>query len=288
MALADPSPPPIPLSQLIYLQKHPKGYIHSVYASTEALLYTNQLDKLILSIDLQASSMSFVTKAAVLKDLGLSEDQFLDVGLISGCDLTPSMPPLVPGGWRAVVDIISKTKSGVNAISLFPNDHGMKELFYPELFIRARCAIKFALVLTSEEGKCTPLPLALAGTVHPIVTAGDVPLDLHDIFSHRLPDEVYFHICRGLISPQLIGWLSSGIIVEQPPLDNGESTEYKRFIKEVITEGATAPRCTALGLVSSSLNKFWPKVPIVGAACCPPPPLPVGPAFAETFLHDAH
>lgn len=201
-------------------------------------------------------------------DLGVTEDQFLDIGLLAGSDFTPTFHPLAPGGWKAVVDAVKNYKTGIGAVLAFPSDGPSKEVYYTELFMRTRCAIKFSLVLTAEEGKCVPLPLALtsgagASPSQPVVTAADVPSDLHDIFSHRLPDEVYFHICRGLISPQLVGWLSSGMIIEQPPLDNGESTEYRRFIKEVITEGSTAPRCTALGLISSSLNKYWPKTNVV-------------------------
>jgi hypothetical protein len=211
--------------------------------------------------------MSFVTKASLLKDLALTQDQFLDAGLLAGCDLLPSLPPLTPGGWRASVDNVRRYLTGFSAIAAFSNDPLVKELQYADLFMRARCAIKYSLVLTAEEGRCTPLPLALSSSTPahiPAITSADVPSDIHEIFSHRLPDEVYFHICKGLISPQLIGWLSSGIIVEQPPLDNGESTEYKRYIKEVITEGPTAPRCTALGLISSVLApSFWPKKTIV-------------------------
>jgi hypothetical protein len=49
-------------------------------------------------------------------------------------------------------------------------------------------------------------------------------------------------------------WLTSGQIVEGPPLDNGETTEYKRFVKEVVTDGQTGPRATALALVSCRLS----------------------------------
>lgn len=264
----------------MYLQKHSKGYIHSIYGSHESLLYTNSnIDRLILTLDLTASTLTFVNKAQVLKDLGnLSEDQFLDIALLSGSELTPSFPPFVLGGWRAVFDAVKGFKSGVAAITPFLNDPAVRELGYPDLFVRARCAIKFSFVLTAEEGRCTPLPLSLSPSNpahhhHPhaphsqhqsIVTAGEIPNDLHDIFSHRLPDEVYFQISRGLVSPQLIGWLTSGMIVEQPPLDNGESTEFRRFIQEVITEGNTSPRCTALALVSSVLSQsFWGKKQVV-------------------------
>jgi hypothetical protein len=42
------------------------------------------------------------------------------------------------------------------------------------------------------------------------MTAADIPQDLHDVFTHRLPDEVYFYLSRGLLSPHALIWLTSG------------------------------------------------------------------------------
>lgn len=157
---------------------------------------------------------------------------------------------------------IKQAKSGTEVVRSDKHDPQLKELAYPDLFIRARSAVRYALVLTAEEGRTTPLPLALAHENS--MTAADVPQDVHELFSHRLPDEVYFHICRGLVSPQLVGWLTSGILVESPPLDNGDSNEYRRFVQEVVTEGHTSPRCTALALISSVLiPTHWPKKKVV-------------------------
>ena len=100
-----------------------------------------------------------------------------------------------------------------------------------------------------------PLPLAIPGDM----STADVPRDLDEVFTHRLPDEVYFYLSRGLIGPQALIWLTSGQIIENPPLDNGDTTEYKRFIREVLTEGSPGPRTTALALVSHVLNEFWQK-----------------------------
>jgi hypothetical protein len=60
-------------------------------------------------------------------------------------------------------------------------------------------------------------------------------------------------------------WLASGQIIEHPPLDNGETNEYRRFVKEVITEGQTGPRATALALVSSVAHQFWANRKVAGA-----------------------
>lgn len=260
-----PAGPALPPLQLIYLLKHPKSYIHSIFGSHEPLLFVNGLEKLILSVDLTASAITFVSKPQMLASLGhLSEDQFLDAGLLAGSELAPAFPPLAaaPAGLRAVADAVKQLKSGSDVVRAYLHDAQLKELGYPDLFVRARSAVRYALVLTAEEGRATPLPLALAHENS--LTAADVPQDLHELFSHRLPDEVYFHVCRGLVSPQLVGWLTTGLLVEHPPLDNGESTEYRRFVQEVVTEGHTSPRCTALALISSVLiPTHWPKKKVV-------------------------
>jgi hypothetical protein len=92
--------------QLIYLQRHPKQYIHAIYGPPDTLLYPG-VDKLVVSFDLSPSSSSspstalpsssansnnsnaapsftFLSKRGILGELGLSEDQFLDVAILVG------------------------------------------------------------------------------------------------------------------------------------------------------------------------------------------------------------
>jgi len=156
--------------------------------------------------------------------------------------------------------MVKHYKSGHNAVLSFSEHPAVKQVNYIEQFARARALVKYSLILSSD-GLVTALPLAvppLAPSHHGhTLTAADIPADLHDVFTNRLPDEIYFYLSRGLIGPQALVWLTSGQIIEPPPLDNGETNEYKRFVKEVITEGATGPRATALALVSRVVNKFW-------------------------------
>lgn len=148
---------------------------------------------------------------------------------------------------------------------------------YLELFARARSVVRFGLVMGSE-GTVGPLPLALGAVgvsvggghaghpqghqgqhPHPTqpITPSDIPQDLHEIFTHRLSEEVYFYLSRGLLSPHSLLWLTTGVITEYPPLDNGETTEYKRFVKEVVTEGQTGPRATSLAVLCAGLGGWW-------------------------------
>ena len=119
--------------------------------------------------------------------------------------------------------------------------------------------IKFLLIL-SANGGVQPLLLALNATLpqgshH--TTAADVLCDLEEIFTSRLPDEVYYYLSCRLFGPQALIWLTSGQIVENSPLDNGETAEYKRFVKAILIEGTSGPCATALALVSNVLHSSW-------------------------------
>jgi hypothetical protein len=223
------------------------------------------VDKLITSVDLSSSSpgFTFISKKSIIQDLGVSEDQFLDIGILVGFDHAQPFPPTMHDqGLRAMVDMVKYYKSGHQVVNAY-QDQQIKAMQYTDLYARTRAMVKYSLIL-SAEGTAQPLPLAAppsmsggaqVGIHHP--TAADIPSDLHEIFTHRLPDEVYFYVSRGLLAPMPLVWLASGQLLEPPPLDNGETTEYRRFVKEVITEGHTGPRATALALISSALHNFW-------------------------------
>ena len=115
---------------------------------------------------------------------------------------------------KAAVDLVKFYKNGKEAVNTFAEQPVVKAMQYPEHFARTRAMVKFSLILSSE-GTVVPLPVAAPNAPphghgnhrdhHP--TAGDIPSDLHEIFSFRLPDEVYFYLSRGLIGPQALVWL---------------------------------------------------------------------------------
>ncbi|TFK20242.1 XPG I-region protein [Coprinopsis marcescibilis] len=252
-------------AQLIYLQRHSKAYIHAIYGPTDTLLYPG-VDKVITHIDLTSANPTFnyVSKRNVLQELAVNEDQFLDICILVGFDHSPSFPPTIhEQALKATVDMVKYYKTGYAAVSAFAEHPAVKSIQYLDHFARTRSMIKFSVILSSE-GSVMPLPLAIPSPAghghsnhHHHPTAADIPVDLHEIFTHRLPDEIFFYLSRGLLGPQALIWLTSGQIVENPPLDNGETTEYKRFVKEVITDGQTGPRATALALISGVSHSFW-------------------------------
>ncbi|ODO07828.1 hypothetical protein I350_03407 [Cryptococcus amylolentus CBS 6273] len=237
-------------AQLAYLLQHPKGYIHAIYSSSECLMWP--VERVITSSD-WSTTFQFADKVRILNDINLSSEQFLDMGLLCGSTLLRTMPlPTPEFSLKMISDFVRHHKSGLAVCQNLPHIP-YKTQSYTESFWKARLAIKFSLVLTTE-GQCVPLPTVIAPQQQAF-TVQDVPADLEDIFSPKLPDEIYFYICRGIISTQVVGWVSSGTIVEQQPLL--ETNEYRRFIKDVITEGPTSPRCTTIALLLDCMHREW-------------------------------
>jgi 5'-3' exonuclease len=191
--------PYVAWAQLIYLQRHSKSYVHALFGPTDALLYPG-VDKLITFLDLSSPnpSFSFTSKRSILSDLGVSEDQFLDIGILVGFDHSPPFPPTIhEQALKATVDMVKYYKSGHAAVSAFCEHPAVKSIGYADHYARTRSMIKYSLILSSE-GAVQPLPLAIhtpPNHGHPAhhphhPTAADIPSDLHEIFTNRLPDEI--------------------------------------------------------------------------------------------------
>ncbi|PWY97699.1 hypothetical protein BCV70DRAFT_202642 [Testicularia cyperi] len=284
--------------QLVSMERHSKGYVHAIYGASEILLF-DRVDKIITTFNLKDSTFQFVSKQSIMADLRCSEEQFLDIGLLAGGDICATFPALqdnsfgtspahagAPPNIRQINELVKQYKGGYQLAMAFEQHPIVTKINYIDQFCRARTTVKFCLVLSAEEGRVLPLPLATpppplppgsfpasnvangagpaaggipngSSTGAPILTAADVPLDLHEIFSHRLPDEVFLHLSRGLVGYQVLFNLTSGYAAEVPPLDNGETEEYKRYLRETLTETPQSPRCVAIALACSAMNGFW-------------------------------
>lgn len=244
--------------QLSYLEHHPLGHIHATYSSPEALLWP--FERVITHIDITGGQFTFISKQALLADLQFTADQLLDLSLLAGSNLSRTFPPCsAEFALKQLLDLMRSFKSGIRVCETWVADDVRKKVQYQDAFWRARCAVKYSLIYTTE-GACTPLPVAIPPQGQRI-TVNEVPSGMEEIHSERLPDEVYYHLAKGFVGPQVLGWLSSGIIQELQPLADSES--YQRFVKEILTEGNTSPRCTALALLAGVLHPFWREKKVV-------------------------
>ncbi|RUO95865.1 temperature dependent protein affecting M2 dsRNA replication-domain-containing protein [Jimgerdemannia flammicorona] len=249
--------------QLAYLQTHPRQLVNAVFGGSELLMY--DLEKVVVNLDLEKGTYSWINKKGVLQDLQVSEDQFLDVCILAGFEYCSTFPPLADGvmsftfkdsvtGYmpyfpahhylppslqKGTHDLIKQYKTGFNAVQYYAEDPQVVKTNYIDNFCRTRCAIKYHLVFT-EDGEVRPL------------NADTAPSDIHDFIGYRLPDEVYYYLSRGLMGAQVLNTLISGVLIETPPTGNGESTEYRTFLNQLLDV-----RTQTLSLLTQPLNQFY-------------------------------
>lgn len=263
--------PYLPWAQLVYLERHEKAYVHSIYGPTEIFMFDG-IDRIILDINFASSTISFASKNTIMAEMGVTPDQFLDVSILAGFDSAPTFPGLDPRDFvfRNVIDLVKSRVSGLAAVMAFRDYLPVAASNYMDQFVRARCMIKFSLVLVAQQGRVLPLPLVLpppASSPNVIITATDIPSDLGDIFSPHFPDEVYYILFRGLVGPHIINALASGYIHEAIPLCGG-TPEYERHIK-YLSEPALSPKCVSVALLSSVLHPLWSKKQVVSGPSLP-------------------
>jgi len=230
--------------QLAYLEQDGR-YVDAVAGSSELLLW--DVHQFIAGWDFNTGEFTSIKRSACLADLGnISSDMFVDACLLSGSALLPTLPQLnsqsqrKPSGIRRAVDMMMGLgRTGVDVCLHYQDEPQLRAMNYLDRYKRARLAVKHHVVLTAE------------GKVEPFDVKG-APGDMHDVIGRRLPDEMYFYLSRGVIGPRVLNWRTAGEIVELPPLDNGDSEEYRTFVRDQLTE----LRKTTLSLLSHSLHRF--------------------------------
>ncbi|KAG0373226.1 hypothetical protein BGX24_011966 [Mortierella sp. AD032] len=211
-------------AQLVYLERNPKQIIHATYAGSELLMFDT--DRVITSIDFTKQTFSVISKKAVLQDLMLTNDQFLDLCILAGFDYCPTFPPLAAESafsFKGIHELLQLHRTGFNAVQAHADSSQVIKTNYVDQFCRTRCAMRHQPILT-DEGHVEPMNVAHA------------PTDIHEFIGYRLPDEVYYYLSRGVITEPTLNTLLSGSILEFSPLCNGETKEYRSFLTSDITK----------------------------------------------------
>jgi hypothetical protein len=76
---------------------------------------------------------------------------------------------------------------------------------------------------------------------------------MHEFIGQRLPEELYFYLSKGVIGPRVLNWRTFGEILEHPPLDNGDSEEYRTLVRDQLND----IRTSAVSLLSYSLHRVY-------------------------------
>ncbi|KAG0244913.1 hypothetical protein BGW41_005512 [Actinomortierella wolfii] len=209
-------------AQLVYLERSHKQIVHAISGSSELLMF--DVDRVITSVDFEKGTFSVISKKALLQDLQLSDDQFLDLCILAGFDHCPTFPPLTMDGsfaFKHLLDLLRTHRTGFNAVKAYADAPAIVSSNYGDVFMRTRCAIRYQPVMTTE------------GHIEPL-NADQAPSDMHEFVGVRLPDEVYYYLSRGAISEFALNVLLSGYSVEYSPLCNGETKEYKNLLTSTV------------------------------------------------------
>ncbi len=214
-----------------------------------------EVDKLITSIDFafqedtgDNSKFSWISRRSCEEDLGrISSDLFVDACLLSGSSMLPTFPPL--GNPQnsprytireTVSMLVSLGRNATAVCTHYQDDLQVREMGYLDKYRRTRMSIRHHVILTAE------------GNVEP-QDNDHAPRDVHEFIGQRLPEELYFYLSRGVVGPQTLNWLTSGEVNVLPPLDGGESDEYRRLVRDQLTP----LRTQSLGLLAHSLNRYY-------------------------------
>ena len=212
--------------------------------SSELFLF--DVDRVITRFDFERSKFWWLSRQTCQDDVGkISADTFVDVCMLSGSSFLQTFPPLEnPRKPLTIRDTASMMLTlGPNATALcmhYQDDPQVQQSDYLDRYRRARLAVKHHVILT-DDGQVVPLDVDHA------------PSDIHEFIGLRLPEELYFYLSEGVIGPRVLNWLTSGELNEYPPLDNGESVEYQRLVRDQLDPFRTL----ALALLSQPLSRFY-------------------------------
>lgn len=256
-------------AQLAYL--YSEQFVDAIYASNDVLLF-EAIDTLILSLEQVLSldinpksdretiksrareiKVSYMSRLQLLSQLGMvSHQQFMEMGLACGCDLTglttlpiieSSIASTGMNAMRVAQGLIQSSPAGslLTLVMAMPdNQTDVGSTPYPIIFQRALASVLFQPVL-KESGK-----------VEAIGHVDQVPSDMHEFIGQRLPDELYFYMSRGLIGPELLDALTSGVLYEYAPMDGGSSKLFQDFMvaSDTVSNTPSSPSYTRSAIFS--------------------------------------
>lgn len=196
---------------------------------------------LIISIDWITKQFVWTDRAKCALKLGVKDDQFVDISLLSGLsilapfprpDIEMSAAPMFPAR-----DLLMR--SNYNPLAACDS---LGDDSYRLLFQKAKAAVSHAVWMDYTGATRT--------------RQGEmIPRDLHDVFGQRLPDEMYYYLSRGIVGPRMLNWRTRLEIFEVPPLDGGNSQAYQQLVSHKL-----APlRSRSMALMSRSLHNYYQK-----------------------------
>jgi Temperature dependent protein affecting M2 dsRNA replication len=218
-----------------------------VYSDADILLY--EIDRVVLGIDFPNGTFSWIFKEDIKEykqgtfNTPSFHETFMDACLIAGGVYDCPILPTLAGSYAAMgpvfiferaVDLLRTYTHGITAIRELSSDHPD----YVERFARTK-------------GILTYMPIMKDNGFVETLSKKNVPNNVAMLVTPRLANEIYYYISRRFVGTELYDLLLSDNMKIQPPLDGGESQEYRNLLNAMIPL-----KMECLALLSSHSNRF--------------------------------
>lgn len=231
--------------QLSYLLKLPEQYIDAVMGSTELFLFG--VDKVVTDFNVNSLKFDWISKSSCDERFKASSDLFRDAQLLLGTSYLPTFPILEQMaatkqvGISDAISLLNNAGRSVLQLCNFHREHPqLQALQYADRYKKAVMTIRHHVVL-EKNGVVAPLDFDRA------------PGDVHEFVGHRLPEELFFYISKGILGPQIPNWLTSEEIDLSLPGGVLDSEPYRRLVIEQLNP----LRTEALKMLAESLNYYY-------------------------------
>jgi hypothetical protein len=225
---------------------------------SELLLFPGA-DRFITAWDFGEGQFRFIQRGKCVMELKkvignaeIPDDVFVDACMLAGSDFLPTLPSLetpprnkMPKPFAAIDAIWSSGRTGISAVQSVAEDPRLKEVNYLDNFRKARMAIKHQPIYTKDGAIENMNYSSLAG-------------EAHEFLGQNLPAELYHYLSRGLIDPRVLSWRAKNEIIENVPVDGGNSVEYQKLVGTKLIPYRKA----ALQLLTTHLHNWFQHNPV--------------------------
>ncbi|OBT59111.1 hypothetical protein VE04_01007 [Pseudogymnoascus sp. 24MN13] len=214
-------------AQMAYVDSKDLDCAVGIMGPPELLLY-NINESLITEIDFEKGLVYGLIKTQLLKKLNVNEETFIDSYLMTG---TPSLQPfpalndpaVVPKQPFTILDAVNMYrtagKSIANLCETWSEALQKQDPNWQDKYQKCRMAIKHAVILSTN------------GTLE-VMKFNELSGDHHEYIGLQLASEIYHYQSKALVGPRVLNSLGSLRMYVYPPLDGGESDEYRKLVTQ--------------------------------------------------------
>lgn len=217
-------------AQLAYIDQEDLDYAMGIMGPQELLAY-NINDSIITKIDVEKGLIYGLVKSQILRKLNINEETFVDAFLMTGTSNLPPFPALndtevVTKQPYTILDAVNMYRTAgksINALCDSPLADSLRgqEPQWKDKYQKARMAIKHAIIQTID------------GEIE-VTNIDELTHDHHEYLGLQLGPELYHYQNKAVISPRVLNWLVNLKIYVEPPLEGGDSPEYKNLVTKTL------------------------------------------------------